>query len=152
MIDVNILAKLNDVYNKISLEKGLLPFVKIFYQEILLVDNIDPDITIILEKIAAKKLITKPEFVVLCFSVFENETIFKTFLLTLPSHIQILLEKLLWMEEMSEPEIEPFIDLTITVPSKYAYSSSFNDIKNEYLIFSVKKRVTHSYPEKGYYI
>ena len=152
MIDNNILAQLNEVYNKTSLEKGLFPFVKNFYQELLLVVEIDPDIIIIFEKIAAKKLITKPELLLLCFSVFENETIFKRFLLTLPNYIQILLEKLLWIEEMSEPEIEPFIGLTITVPSKYAYSSSFNDVKNEYLIFSVKKRLTHSYPEKGYYI
>ena len=78
MIDINILEQLNDVYNKGSLEKGLFPFVKKYYQELLLVHDIDPAIRLILEKIASKKLITKPELVLFCFSVFAVLRLFST--------------------------------------------------------------------------
>ena len=101
MIDANILAQLNDVYNKTSIEKGILPFVKNFYQQRRLVVDIHPDITLTLDKLAVKKPITKPELLDLCFSVFANETIYKSFLITLPHHIKLLLEKLLWVESMS---------------------------------------------------
>ena len=152
MLDQNILFQLNEKYNKANLEKGIFSFVKKFYNHLRLVEEVEPKINIILEKIDAKKPITKPELVTLCFSVFANEIIYKRFLLILPKHINILIEKLLWVDFMSETDVELYINETITIVPKYSGYSTPNDLKSEYYFFTVNIQMTHIYPSKGFYV
>ncbi len=151
MINIYTLAQLNEHYNKSTLEKGIFPFVKNFYQQLRLIVDLDPEIIIILDKIDNKKPLTKPELLKICFSVFDNEIIYKKFLRTLPQHINLLIEKLLWVEKMTEAEIEVFIEQKISTAPKLNYASSFNDLINEFYFFTVDTTVTHSFPQKGYY-
>ena len=152
MLDQNILFQLNEKYNKANLEKGIFSFVKKFYNHLRSVEEVEPKINIILEKIDAKKPITKPELVTLCFSVFANEIIYKRFLLILPKHINILIEKLLWVDFMSETDVELYINETITIVPKYSGYSTPNDLKSEYYFFTVNIQMTHIYPSKGFYV
>lgn len=152
MIDKNILAELNENYNKTSLEKGIFPFVKKFYKQHSSVIEMEYEIAFIQEKIEAKKPITKPELMTYSFSVFVNEIIYKKFIQFLPEHIKLLIEKLLWVNNMSEAEVELLINQTITIIPTYSYYASINDLKGEYYFFTVKKQITNSYPEKGFYV
>ena len=152
MIDKNILAEINEKYNKASLDKGIFPLVKKFYKQLQLHIDIEPEIIFVQQKIDAKKPITKPELLMYSFSVFANEIIYRKFLNFIPQHLKLLIEKLLWVSSMSESEIELLIDQTITIIPQYSYYSSINDLKNEYYVFTVDKKMTSSYPSKGFYI
>ena len=152
MLDQNILFQINEKYNKANLEKGIFPFVKKFYFHLRSVVDVEPEINLILQKIDAKKTITKPELLTFCFSVFANETIYKRFLLILPQHIKMLIEKLLWMDFMSETDVELYINETITITPKYSGYSTPNDLKSEYYFFTVNIQMTHTYPSKGFYV
>ena len=152
MLDQNILFQLNEKYNKANLEKGIFPFVKKFYNHLRTVVDIEPEINVILQKIDAKKPITKPELLTFCFSVFANEIIYKRFLLILPQHIKMLIEKLLWVDCMNETDVELYINETITITPKYSGYSTPNDLKGEYYFFTVITQMIYSYPAKGFYV
>lgn len=149
MISTAMLAELGEIYNKETLEKGILPFVRKFYS-IDFFKPADPILFIILQKLIDKKSIPKPEMVLLCFSVFEEEGIYKKFVASLPATHQKLIEKLLWIENMDETAIENFLGESITTVSKFSYTNN-NELKNEYKFFSVSIRYLNTYPQTHYY-
>lgn len=144
-----MLLELGEIYNKATLEKGLLPFVRKFYS-IDFFKPAHPALLIILQKLMDKKPITKPEMALLCFSIFEDKAIYKRFVASLPATHQKLIEKLLWVEKMDETAIEYFIGESVTMPSKFSYNHN-NELKNEYSLFSVNVQYLNTYPQTTYY-
>src|SRR5436190_20105819 len=113
------LAQLSEVYSKANLESGIFPFVKNFYlqQFFKMIDR--PEIEAVLSKIRAKKPVNKTEMVLLSFSVFENKEIYNEFLPTLPNAIKLLIDKLLWVESVTNVEAEEILGESITTKPKY---------------------------------
>lgn len=93
--------------------------------------EIDPNIY----KLLTKKQLNSTETAQLCFSVFENENIYREFLTLLPKNLQILIEKMLWVESMTDTEAEELLNEPITTRSKY--STYEKVLKNEFYFFSV---------------
>jgi len=136
MINNEQLAVLNDKYNKMMLEQGFVPLVKNFYKKFNQEFDIAPLLKNIIQRIDVKKAVTKPELMQLCFSVFINEKIFKAFLSTVPINITRLIEKLLWVENMSEQDIQVLIKESITITEGIAPYSIRKNLKSEYLFFT----------------
>lgn len=145
MIDNNLLTQLSEVYSKTNLEKGILQFVKYFYIKHYSRINENPALESVYIKLVTKKQLTKIELSKVCFSVFENETIYKEFLVTLPLKLQTLIEKLLWVESMSDSEAEIIVKEPITQSSNSYYISE-KELQKPYYFFSVSKDMIYTYP------
>lgn len=149
MISKATLTQLSEIYSKSNLENGIFLLVKKFYLKQFFQIQQDPVLQGILERMRSKKPLNKTDTILLSFSVFENETIYKGFLATLPLSLQTLIEKLLWVESMTDGEVEKLLNETITVPSRYSYPDD-KELKNEYYFFSVKKQSIYTF--SGTYI
>ena len=126
------LAQIGDTYNKAQLEKGFLPYVTKFYSKDIFI-NEDVVLTGILHKAATKKQVSKEELIYLCFSIFKNKEIYLKFIVNLLPEIKILIEKLLWVEKMSETEIESEVYETITCMDQSYYDG--RKLKDPYAFF-----------------
>ena len=129
MFTTAIMNEIGEKYNKPQLEKGFLPHIIQFYAKDIFI-KADTILTEILQKSVAKKPVSKAELVYVCFSVFENKDIYSKFLVTLPPFIQLLIEKLLWVTNMSETEIELLLGEPISLPGANDYEG--NILKNSY--------------------
>ncbi|MEP7144221.1 MAG: hypothetical protein ABI707_15160, partial [Ferruginibacter sp.] len=150
MIDIKILTQLIQIYTKASLEKGIFPFVKKFYLNKFFEPQRNQAVEQIIHRLLAKKQLNSTDTAIICFSVFENETIYKEFLATLPRSLQILIEKLLWVEAMTDEEMEKILNESITTPSRYAPQEK--ELKNEFYFFSVSLYYIYVYPRTNYFV
>ena len=150
MIDNETFNFLSEVYSKANLEKGLMPLVKKFF---LIPENksyCKPEVDEVLQRLTNKKVVTKADMAVFCFSIFKNEEIYKRFLATLPHALQTLISELLWKESVSEEEAEILLKEPVTkdlnLPFGITYRSSQDqELRNEFYFFSVFKRNFYSY-------
>ena len=149
MFTTEILNEIGEKYNKPQLEKGFLPYVMEYYSRDIFIRQ-DKLLADILQKALAKKPVTKYELVYLCFSVFATKEIYSKFLLSLPPFIQLLIEKLLWVENMSETEIESLLGEPISIISTNSYEGKL--LKNSFCFFSVNQRNTYYTYDKSPFI
>ncbi|MEO5891936.1 MAG: hypothetical protein ABIQ31_16940 [Ferruginibacter sp.] len=150
MIGKEKLSQLGRLYTKSHLERSLLPLVKKYYLQKFFVTQKDGAIGQIIHKLLAKKQLNATEVTLLCFSVFENATIYEEFLSTLPKKIQLLIEKLLWVDAMTDKEAGKLLNEDITIPAKY--SSYQQELKNEFYFFSVTKPNGYFFSGPGIFI
>jgi len=145
MIDSEIFNTLSEVYSRAHLEKGLMPLVKSF---LLLPANkgfSKPAVAEVLQKLVDKKSLVKSEMAVFCFAVFENEVIYKAFLQTLSAPLKMLIEKLLWMDSISDEEAGVILKESVTTNSNLGFLSPHryadeNMLRNEFNFFSVQSQ------------
>jgi hypothetical protein len=150
MIDNETFNKLSEEYSKLNLEKGLMPLVKKFF---LIPENkgyCKPKVNEVLQRLISKKAVTKSDMAVFCFSIFENEEIYKRFLVTLPDALKTLISELLWKESISDEEAAIFLKEPVTKDFNLAFGAAYRssqdrELRNEFYIFSVFKRQLYSY-------
>ena len=141
MISQDTLLKLTEIYSRNHLENGLFPLVKQFYLNQFFILQADAVSQEIIEKIRQKKSLNKTETAMLCFSVFNNEQVYKEFVLTLPAAVQKLIEKLLWVVSMTDKEAELFLGESILVPTRYP---DHVELAKPFYFFSLHKQSLYS--------
>jgi len=97
---------LNSAYNKDVLQSAWLPYVKKFVLANRNKQYGDVRVDDIVKLIQSKNTFNKQELMTICFSVLQNEAIYKSFIATLPSYMPEIIEQLLWEESMGRQEAE----------------------------------------------
>lgn len=136
MLSKDKLNVLQDIYNKENLEKGLFTLVKKFYFHHPFDTWQEISAQTILNKLTVKKTFNKMEMAEISFSVFSNSQVYKAFSLSLPQPLQILIEKLLWRESISDTEANQLIKASIS-EEKSQYGRTSREVKKEYYFFTV---------------
>ncbi|HEX8462618.1 MAG TPA: hypothetical protein VF623_14360, partial [Segetibacter sp.] len=134
MINSEQLFLLQEAYSKENLDKGLFHLARKFFAGHPFETWEGYSGQNIISVINSKKTFTKVEMATVSFAVFQNDTILKAFLKTLPKLVYRLIEKLLFREEMDNDEISEFLQEEIINSESY-YNS---ELKKEFYFFSVK--------------
>lgn len=142
MISKDTLFKLTEIYTRSHLETGLLHLAKNFYLNQFFTIQQDPAIQEIVERVRQKKQLNKVDAAILSFSVFENEKVYKEFLQTLPAPLQKLIEKLLWVENLTDAQVEIFLNESILVPAQYR---DHKDVQKQYYFFDLRKQSFYTF-------
>lgn len=132
MISKEKLELLQEAYTKDNLDKGLFFLARKFFvaHPFESWEKVNAQNNIVL--LNSKKTFTKTEMMQTSFAVFQNDTILKVFLQSLPPSVYKLIEKLLFRSEMSDDEARRFLNEDIV---SSAYKA---ELKREFYFFSVK--------------
>jgi hypothetical protein len=136
MLTKEKLNVLQEIYNKENLDKGLFNLVKKFYLHHPFDTWRDVHAPTILNKLSVKKTFNKTETAEISFSVFSNSEVYKAFRLSLPHSVQILIEKLLWRESISDAEVIKLTGESMVNEVKKSYYQE-REVKKEYFFFTV---------------
>lgn len=133
MLTKEQLAVLQDAYSKENLEKGLFSLVRQFFLTRPSGKWAEVNVHAIVSLLNSQKTFNKTQIAQICFTVFQNEDILKDFLHSLPQHINKLIGKLLFIEEMDDTEVSKFLSKEI---AQHNYNRS--ELKREFYFFNVK--------------
>jgi len=132
MIIKEQLEALQEAYTKDNLDKGLFFLARKFFVSHPFESWEKVNAQNIIVLLNSKKTFTKTEMMQTSFAVFQNDTILKVFLQSLPPSVYKLIEKLLFRAEMSDDEASRFLNEDIV---SSAYKA---ELKREFYFFSVK--------------
>jgi hypothetical protein len=136
MLTKEKLNVLQEIYNKENLDKGLFTLVKKFYLHHPYNSWQDISAQTILNKLSVKKTFNKTEMAEISFSVFSNSEVYEAFSQSLPKPIQLLIEKLLWRESISDAEVFKLTGESMVNEINTSYHKH-REVKKEYYFFTV---------------
>ena len=146
MLSINTLTALEAVFTKEELDKGIFRLVKIFYVKTSQLKLEGVDQKRILEILTTKKTFSKPEMVTIAFSVFGDEKIYKTFVESLSPILAKAVEKLVWIESMTDIQLSDYLKESIliepAVAKSYTYGISY--LNPDFFFFTVENSNSYS--------
>ena len=146
MLSINTLTALEAVFTKEELDKGIFRLVKIFYVKTSHLKLEGVDQKRILEILTTKKTFSKPEMITIAFSVFGDEKIYKTFVESLSPILAKAVEKLVWIESMTDIQLSDYLKESIliepAVAKSYTYGISY--LNPDFFFFTVENSNSYS--------
>jgi len=146
MLSIDTLTALEAVFSKESLDKGIFRLVKIFYVKTSHLKLESVDQKRILEILTTKKVFSKPEMVTIAFSVFGDEKIYKAFVESLSPLLAKAIERLVWVESMTDIQLSDYLKESIliepAVAKSYTYGISY--LNPDFFFFTVTDSKAYS--------
>jgi hypothetical protein len=127
------LEVLQEVYSKENLDKGLFFLVRKFFAQHPFQSWDGVNGQNIVSLLNSKKTFNKTEMMMVSFAVFQNESILKAFLQSLPPAVYKLIGKLLFQQEIGDSEASAFLNEKIVKESSYDA-----ELKREFYFFTAK--------------
>ncbi len=129
-------------YTKDTIADGLFKYVKAFFLK-----DTDPDWQTPLtvqntHLLMTKKSFTRSDMVLIAYSVFDDEEIYRAFLKSLPWYLPIAIEKMVWLDSMSARDLEEYLK---TVIATYNLNNPSNQIVSQAHDFSFFPRKSDYY-------
>lgn len=137
MLSLETLLSLDELYSKADLEKGLFTLAKTFYlNNTQSFEGVETDkINHILHH---KTNPTNTEVLLIAFSVFSNAVIYKAFVNSLPSWLAKSIELLMWLEKLSDSELQSRIGSPVLEQRIVTYRYSPPTVLPPFLLFKIE--------------
>ncbi len=137
MLSLDTLLSLDELYTKADLEKGLFALAKAFYlSNTQTFEGIETDkINHILHH---KPTPTNTEMLMIAFSVFSNAIIYKAFVNSLPSWLAKSIELLMWLEKLSDSELQNRIGSPVIEQRIVTFRYSPPTVLHPFLLFKIE--------------